>query len=281
VRVLYAQPEAAVASPLARPVRVHLTTQQKRTATSEHSASDSAPCVALPTDPCTNVRPHLVTQSGAWRHTTDAVTTSQTPHRASCSALSLDVVRKACRRHRRRYAMALCFRLQCGAPRFFLLCRMRVLSIGQKRSFAIDSAFENDLKRKCLPRAAPAPAIQARSIGAGRPAFPLAAHATAYAPRGAEAIHAASRQSPFAAYIRFLGFVRTPDLPDLYPAADVFVYPSLYEGFGMPPIEAGCIGCPVICSARGSLGSRSATPRRLSSLKTSTRWAKELAEWHR
>ena len=71
---------------------------------------------------------------------------------------------------------------------------------------------------------------------------------------GAEAIHAAARQSPFASEIRFLGFVRDEDLPNLYRAAEVFVYPSLYEGFGMPPVEAMACGCPVICSTNGSLG---------------------------
>ncbi len=71
---------------------------------------------------------------------------------------------------------------------------------------------------------------------------------------GAENIHAAINASPFAADIRRLGFVDDKDLPMLYRAADVFVYPSLYEGFGMPPIEAMACGCPVICSACGSLG---------------------------
>lgn len=71
---------------------------------------------------------------------------------------------------------------------------------------------------------------------------------------GAEAIHTAAKESPFASDIRFLGFVSDDELPDLYRAAEAFVYPSLYEGFGMPPIESMACGCPVICSDRGSLG---------------------------
>ena len=70
---------------------------------------------------------------------------------------------------------------------------------------------------------------------------------------GAESIHAAIHASPFAADIRALGFVADKDLPALYRAAKVFVYPSLYEGFGMPPTEAMACGCPVISSASGSL----------------------------
>ncbi|MBB5032222.1 glycosyltransferase family 4 protein [Prosthecobacter vanneervenii] len=70
---------------------------------------------------------------------------------------------------------------------------------------------------------------------------------------GAEHIHSAARQSPFSKDIRFLGFVEDAVLPDLYRAASVMVYPSLFEGFGLPPIEAMACGCPVICSNRGSL----------------------------
>ncbi len=71
---------------------------------------------------------------------------------------------------------------------------------------------------------------------------------------GAETIHAAIRESPFGEDMRALGFVADADTPGLYRAADTFVYPSLYEGFGLPPIEAMACGCPVICSDRGSLG---------------------------
>ncbi|MGE4442602.1 MAG: glycosyltransferase family 4 protein [Desulfomicrobium sp.] len=42
-------------------------------------------------------------------------------------------------------------------------------------------------------------------------------------------------------------------LADLYEAAHVFVYPSLYEGFGIPALEAMSVGCPVICSDQSSL----------------------------
>ncbi len=70
---------------------------------------------------------------------------------------------------------------------------------------------------------------------------------------GAEAIHAAAAASPFAADIRFLGFVSDAALPGLYHATDVFIYPSLFEGFGFPPIEAMACGVPVISSTRGSL----------------------------
>jgi glycosyltransferase involved in cell wall biosynthesis len=71
---------------------------------------------------------------------------------------------------------------------------------------------------------------------------------------GADAIHEAIRQSPFRDQIRCLGFVSNEELPMWYRAAGAFVYPSLYEGFGMPPTEAMACGCPVICSDRGSLG---------------------------
>jgi glycosyltransferase involved in cell wall biosynthesis len=53
--------------------------------------------------------------------------------------------------------------------------------------------------------------------------------------------------------IRPLGFVRDGELPALYRGAEVFVYPSLYEGFGIPIIEAMACGTPVVASAHPSL----------------------------
>jgi glycosyltransferase involved in cell wall biosynthesis len=51
----------------------------------------------------------------------------------------------------------------------------------------------------------------------------------------------------------FTGYVPDEDLPALYNAAEVFVYPSFYEGFGLPPLEAMACGCPVITSNTSSL----------------------------
>lgn len=53
--------------------------------------------------------------------------------------------------------------------------------------------------------------------------------------------------------IIFTGYVPENYLPALYNAADVFVYPSIYEGFGLPPLEAMACGTPVITSNTSSL----------------------------
>jgi glycosyltransferase involved in cell wall biosynthesis/radical SAM superfamily enzyme YgiQ (UPF0313 family) len=53
--------------------------------------------------------------------------------------------------------------------------------------------------------------------------------------------------------ILFLGVARDEDLPLLYNCAEIFVYPSLYEGFGLPPLEAMACGIPVITSNTSSL----------------------------
>jgi glycosyltransferase involved in cell wall biosynthesis len=51
----------------------------------------------------------------------------------------------------------------------------------------------------------------------------------------------------------FPGYIAREELPHWYAAADLFVYPSLYEGFGLPPLEAMACGTPVVASNTSSL----------------------------
>ncbi|MHB9032540.1 MAG: glycosyltransferase family 4 protein [Anaerolineae bacterium] len=53
--------------------------------------------------------------------------------------------------------------------------------------------------------------------------------------------------------IHFAGFIPQAELPLWYNAAEIFIYPSIYEGFGLPPLEAMACGTPVITSNRSSL----------------------------
>ena len=53
--------------------------------------------------------------------------------------------------------------------------------------------------------------------------------------------------------VRWLGYVADDDLPVLLAGARCLVFPSLYEGFGLPVVEAMAVGCPVICSDTTSL----------------------------
>lgn len=53
--------------------------------------------------------------------------------------------------------------------------------------------------------------------------------------------------------VRFIGYVEDDELASLFSGAQAFVFPSLYEGFGLPPLEAMRCGCPVIVSNSSSL----------------------------
>lgn len=61
------------------------------------------------------------------------------------------------------------------------------------------------------------------------------------------------QDSPFKDRIKFLGYVDASDKPALYSLAKAFVYPSIYEGFGLPPVESMACGTPVISSFNSSL----------------------------
>lgn len=58
---------------------------------------------------------------------------------------------------------------------------------------------------------------------------------------------------PLGQRVRFTGFVSDDELKQYYKSADALVFTSLYEGFGLPPLEAMACGCPVISSNAASL----------------------------
>ncbi len=70
---------------------------------------------------------------------------------------------------------------------------------------------------------------------------------------GYEAIWASVQANNVAAHVKFTGYIPDEDMPALYSAADLFVYPSLYEGFGLPVLEAMACGTPVVTSNTSSL----------------------------
>ncbi len=60
-------------------------------------------------------------------------------------------------------------------------------------------------------------------------------------------------QTPELSNSEVISFVSEEDLPALYSGAELFVFPSLYEGFGLPPLEAMACGCPVVSSNTSSM----------------------------
>lgn len=59
-------------------------------------------------------------------------------------------------------------------------------------------------------------------------------------------LHDKIREAAAEGWLIPLGYVREEDLPPLYSGATIFVYPSLYEGFGLPPVEAMACGVPTL-----------------------------------
>jgi glycosyltransferase involved in cell wall biosynthesis len=70
---------------------------------------------------------------------------------------------------------------------------------------------------------------------------------------GVEDVLRRARLSGEGASVRFMDLISDEDLPAFYSAAACFVYPSLFEGFGLPVLEAMSCGAPVVCSNRTAL----------------------------
>ncbi|HUZ77509.1 MAG TPA: glycosyltransferase family 1 protein [Chloroflexota bacterium] len=85
--------------------------------------------------------------------------------------------------------------------------------------------------------------------------FPNLALAIVGEPRSASARFPDARRAakPLGHRVRFLGWVSEEEKFRLYRHAALFAYPSLYEGFGLNPLEALASGCPVVCSNASSL----------------------------
>ena len=69
-----------------------------------------------------------------------------------------------------------------------------------------------------------------------------------------DSLEADLRSHPLCSRIIRTGYVSADELPHLYAGADMLVFPSLYEGFGFPALEAMAAGCPVIASSTSGLG---------------------------
>lgn len=71
---------------------------------------------------------------------------------------------------------------------------------------------------------------------------------------GADSLRAQANTMKHRSRVKIVGVVADDDLPALMAAAVAFVYPSEFEGFGFPPLEAMACGAPVVSSSAGSLG---------------------------
>lgn len=87
------------------------------------------------------------------------------------------------------------------------------------------------------------------ALGDDAPPLVLAGHWDARYPQAREA----AERLGLAQRVRFLSGVAEADLPALYAGAAVFAFPSRYEGFGLPPLEAMACGTPVVCGDVSSL----------------------------
>ena len=95
--------------------------------------------------------------------------------------------------------------------------------------------------------------VAAMSILRSRSGFSTTLVCTGAAREGQAPLESQIARCGLAGSVRFLGYCPREDLPALYRNAGCLVFPSLFEGFGMPVLEAMASGCPVVCSNTTSL----------------------------
>jgi glycosyltransferase involved in cell wall biosynthesis len=83
--------------------------------------------------------------------------------------------------------------------------------------------------------------------------FPSEVHLVVAGARGSSTVFNEVKLERIPERVHFTGYVKQESLPALYAGAMALVYPSLYEGFGLPPVEAMACGTPVVTSATTSL----------------------------
>jgi glycosyltransferase involved in cell wall biosynthesis len=93
-----------------------------------------------------------------------------------------------------------------------------------------------------------------------------------------EPVFAAYSRSGLGDAARFLGSLSEADLAVLYSHAGVFVLPSLYEGFGLPVVEAMACGAPVVCSNAGPLPEVAGDAAMLLPPENANAWARAMLE---
>lgn len=91
-----------------------------------------------------------------------------------------------------------------------------------------------------------------KGVSASRDGLPHLIIAGHYDPRYPQTQQLVAERD-LAATVTFVRNVAEADLPALYSGAEVFVFPSYYEGFGLPPLEAMACGAPVVCARASSL----------------------------
>jgi alpha-1,3-rhamnosyl/mannosyltransferase len=103
------------------------------------------------------------------------------------------------------------------------------------------------VRRKNLPLLVRAFSRYAQEVGDAETVLALTGQVAPGMPGGTE-LEQTIAASPVRARIRLLGQVPRPDLPALYAGAAVLAYPTLYEGAGLPPLEAMAVGTPALVS---------------------------------